>query len=94
MTTSIPEGTRCQCKDHRGPASDDSECPGEHGWSDEGQCHEDAVRMVTVTEYKRVIIRSWGDHEEQQERAMRDVTEHIPMCEACADYHEKKAGKP
>ena len=76
----IKPGTRCECRGQEGHS---------HGVTDTGpnaddfRCPHDAVRMVTVIRDK--MPRFVDEQETNWEPEGVDV----PMCAACAEYHER-----
>jgi hypothetical protein len=83
--TTIKPSTRCECRDGSGHRAQHVELPD----LEQRQCPNDAVRLVTVPDY-------WdpenGDYslELTLDGVPNGIT--LPMCAACATYHESKAG--
>ena len=71
----IKPGTRCECHDCKAPFH--------RSRSGQKPCTQDAVRMVTVERQKRDYER------ESTTPPDSPVFLEVPMCAACADFHEK-----
>lgn len=76
----VKPGTRCECRDAKCAESTG------HVGPDWGACLHDAVRLVTVMERVMPIFRP-GTPDGRIER-----NREVPMCAACAEHHEAKAG--
>jgi hypothetical protein len=70
----IKPGTRCGCL----------ECAAKHlnKYGGQGQCPNDAVRMVEVVQYYGRGVNE----------ASVPLYKQVPKCEACATFHEAKEG--
>jgi len=77
MNTLTP-GTRCECLNAKHPNRSGHIAT---GLAVSMACSADAVRMVTVLRRKPVEMQPWESLDPPSER--------IPMCEACASFHEK-----
>lgn len=81
----LKAGTRCECRDPNCPHEGENDTQGrQRGEPDAFRCRLVAVRAVTVV--GKGNFEPVPGYEKAQFR-------HVPMCKACASWHEGKVGR-